>query len=334
MQLRGENMQFYVYKWFVKDTGEVFYIGKGCKVRYRQTKKRNSIFKDIYNNNICENEIIKTFSTEEEAFAYENEQILLYKSIGQCKANLDSGGSGGLHSVWTSEMRANKSIHNPMKDPVQRKRMSQHNPMKNKDVSERVRLTHIKPVIINNVRFESVKSASAHFNVQAGTIIKWCRKGFNYKMQSCYYEGETPKFIPQKRYNLGGCKAIKYKNQVYESSTDIAKELGLHPSTVGKWAKKGFDPQGNSCKYLGDTNVYAYKKSIRGEHNSRIVRVNGIEFESIVKATKYFGVGRTTLQPYFAGRRKSTKYVCEYVNQQPSHGKSDNSTMKGSTTNE
>ena len=327
-------MEFYVYKWYVKDTGEVFYVGKGCKVRYRQTRKRNQIFKDFYNNNICENQIIKTFQTEEDALAYENEQITFYKSIGQCKANLDNGGKGGTHSAWTAEMRANKSKNNPMKNPTQRKRMSEHNPMKNKEVAMRVRLKNIKPVIINNVRFESVKAASKHFKVTEWTVIKWCRKGFNYDMQSCYYEGETPKPITQKRYNLGGCKPAKYKNKIYESPMDIAKELNVDHSTVGKWLKRGFDPNGNVCRYLNDTNIYTYKKPVRGEQNCRPIRVNGIEFESIKAATKYFGVSDSLFAPYLAGKRKTTKYICEYVNQQPSRGNSDNSTTKGSTTNE
>ena len=52
---------YYVYKWFLKDTGEVFYIGKGCGDRYKNTSKRNKKFKEIYNTNPdnCAVEIIK-----------------------------------------------------------------------------------------------------------------------------------------------------------------------------------------------------------------------------------------------------------------------------------
>lgn len=327
-------MEFYVYKWYIKETGEIFYIGKGCNARYKQVRMRNKIFNEIYNNNVCESEILKFFKTEKEALKFENEQILLYKSMGQCKANLDNGGKGGMHFSWTKEMREYKSLYNPMKTPLQKRRMIEHNPMKNKEVSAKVRLANIKPVIIDNVRFESVKIASKHFNVSQSTIIKWCKKGFNYDMKSCYYDGETPKPITQKRYNLGGCRQVKYKNKVYESPIDIAKELGLHHSTIVKWLKKGFDPKGNSCQYLDDKNVYSYKKFINGEQNCCPVKVNGIKFKSIVEATKYFGVSKSTFAPYLAGKRKNTKYICEYVNQQPSYGKTEKSTIKGSTTNE
>ena len=37
---------FYVYEWFVKETGEVFYVGKGIKNRYK-VKKHNKFFNDF-----------------------------------------------------------------------------------------------------------------------------------------------------------------------------------------------------------------------------------------------------------------------------------------------
>lgn len=33
---------YYVYIWFVKETGEVFYVGKGHGDRYKTMKKRSS----------------------------------------------------------------------------------------------------------------------------------------------------------------------------------------------------------------------------------------------------------------------------------------------------
>ena len=37
---------FYVYEWFVKESGEVFYVGKGTKNRYK-VKKHNKFFNDF-----------------------------------------------------------------------------------------------------------------------------------------------------------------------------------------------------------------------------------------------------------------------------------------------
>jgi len=41
-----DNKKYYVYEWFMKDTGEIFYVGKGSGKRYK-FKDRNYIFKDI-----------------------------------------------------------------------------------------------------------------------------------------------------------------------------------------------------------------------------------------------------------------------------------------------
>ena len=39
---------YYVYEWYVKETGEIFYVGKGTKNRYK-VKKHNRFFNDFIN---------------------------------------------------------------------------------------------------------------------------------------------------------------------------------------------------------------------------------------------------------------------------------------------
>ena len=56
-----EEKYFYVYKWFNTETNEVFYIGKGCNDRYKETYHRNKKFLEYYNNNSCSSEIIEFF---------------------------------------------------------------------------------------------------------------------------------------------------------------------------------------------------------------------------------------------------------------------------------
>ena len=115
---------FYVYKWFIKNTNEIFYIGKGTKNRFKQVSRRNKLFKDVYSNNDCGVEIIEYFEKEEEAFKKEYDLICYYKKIGQCKCNLDNGGNGGCNFIWTPEMKEYYSKYNVMKNEKQRKRMS------------------------------------------------------------------------------------------------------------------------------------------------------------------------------------------------------------------
>ena len=85
---------FYVYEWFNKDTGEVFYVGKGKGYRSTNKTQRNRYFKNYFNKYDCEVRKIAIDLSEEESFKLETEKILEYKEKGQCKCNLAIGGGG------------------------------------------------------------------------------------------------------------------------------------------------------------------------------------------------------------------------------------------------
>ena len=70
--------QFYVYEWFIVETEEVFYIGKGKGKRYKSLR-RNKFFKDIYNCHNCDVRIIKDNLSEKDAFELEIKMIKDYK---------------------------------------------------------------------------------------------------------------------------------------------------------------------------------------------------------------------------------------------------------------
>ena len=95
---------FYVYEWFIKSTNEIFYVGKGSGRRYK-VRKHNRFFNDVVKNNDCDSRIVKTFQTEEEAFAYEYERIHKLQEKGLCKCNISSGGNGGTVKWWDEARR-------------------------------------------------------------------------------------------------------------------------------------------------------------------------------------------------------------------------------------
>lgn len=323
---------FYVYEWYNKETDEIFYVGKGTKKRYLQTTKRNRLFTEYLSKNNCSSRIIKIFETEQEAFEYEHERIVELKAKNQAFANLDYGGCGGVNFIWTEEMRKYKSVHNPMKSEEQRHRMSQKNPMKRAEVQEKVKKAVSKPVIIGGNEYPSLIAASKHFGVCEATIKKWVKKGISPLNEPCRYKGQPQKEYSG-RYNKAGCREINYNNKIYESPIDVAKEIGLHNSTICKWAKKGFSPNGVICKYLDDETEYIYKPFINGQSNKKPIMVNGTIYPSKNEAEIALGLSKGYLAPYIAGTRKNKLFICEYVNQQPSHTNSDNSSMEGSTTN-
>lgn len=173
-----EYIVFYIYEWYNAITREVFYVGKGTKKRYLQVSRRNQYFKDYYQNNPCEVRIISYYDSEEEAFKAENQRILELKAIGQCKCNLDNGGTGGVNYVWTEEMREYKSKFNPMKRAEQRERMSHENPMKNPEVAKKVASKKQKKVIYK------VKDTSP--------LCKALKAGKKYKGHDCCYANQQP----------------------------------------------------------------------------------------------------------------------------------------------
>lgn len=323
---------YYVYEWFIVETGEIIYVGKGTNRRYK-VRKHNKLFNEMISRVKCESRIIKEFESESDAFSFEHQRVEELKSIGQCTCNIYGGGCGGTTDWWTSERRKQYSVKNVMRSEAQRQRMSKNNPMKNHEVAKRAGLQKRRPVIINGKEYDSVLEVMRVYNVCADTVQRWCRKGINSKGESCRYKDEEQVEFTGTRYNKGGCRAIIYDGRRYESGIDIARELGLSNSTINHWAKKGFTPNGIVCRYEDEKRVLTYKKTIPGEFNRKPVIVNGVKYSSIRNAEDALGLKHGYLAAYFKGTRKNSKYICRYDNQQPSRGNSDDSTPEGSTTN-
>ena len=230
-------------------------------------------------------------------------------------------------------MRAYFSKHNPMKNEAQRKRMSESNPMQNKEIALAVGKKRARKVIINEKEYDSVKAVCDAYNTAYQTVRNWCLKGINPLGEECRYADEEQVVFTGKRYKKGACKNIEYNGIVYEAAKDVADELGVTPTTITRWAQKGFSPDGIKCRYLDDDRECVYKKADPGEKSRRAIMVNGVVYASIKEAEASLGLHKGRLAPYLAKNRKNNAFVCEYVNQQPSQGNSDSSTLEGSTTN-
>ena len=102
---------FYVYEWFIKNTNEIIYVGKGSKNRYK-VRKHNYIFNEFIKRYNCDSRIVKYFESEKEAFAAEFDRINELKLIGQCVCNINAGGAGGTIEHWTEERRKTYSENN------------------------------------------------------------------------------------------------------------------------------------------------------------------------------------------------------------------------------
>lgn len=91
-QCNGEK-RFYVYEWFVKDTGEVFYIVKGTGQRYLQDK--NYEFMKVNNAYDVDVRIVKNQLSEHEALELEENLMIQRTNEGYVLANVQVPVIGG-----------------------------------------------------------------------------------------------------------------------------------------------------------------------------------------------------------------------------------------------
>ena len=238
---------FYVYEWFNVETNVIFYVGKGCRNRYKSTTQRNKLFKEYYEKNNCKSRIVKRFNNENDAFEYEHKKIIELKKINQCFCNLDNDGIGGVNFIWTNEMRKYKSKYNPMKSIKNRNKMSINNPMKNKDISEKVANTKKKRVFIKGIIFDSLVDAGKYFDVFPTEISTWCKRGYDRDKKPCrYYEEKQKQFIIKTTCS----KKVIIDDLEFNSLRDACNYLGVKDTSPLCKALKNNKPyKGHICKY-------------------------------------------------------------------------------------
>lgn len=322
-----ENL-FYVYEWYIVDTNEVIYVGKGTKNRYK-VKKHNNIFNRMIKDNNCNSRIIKYFDNENDAFIYEEKHIKELQKNGQCICNIYNGGYGGTVSWWNEEKREWYSNNNIMKTQKQKDRMSKNNPMKNKDVAKKVNSQKKRPVIINDKIYKSVKDVCDEYNVSLSTVSGWCVNGYTSDGKKCSYL-DSIDAQPYVCKNNGQKRRVIYKGNVYDSATSLSKEIGFSQTTVSRWCRNGRDSFGNECRYEDDD-----RTTIMQTNMSHIpISINGKWYASKSEASRDLGISTYEITLYLDGKKYNEKYICEYGNQQPSCNSTNNNITEGSETNE
>lgn len=333
---------FYVYEWYVVESGDIFYVGKGTKRRYK-CRNRNKLFNEMLATHKCDVRIVAYFDNEKDAYEYEFDRIKELRSIGQCSCNISDGGTGGSPDVWSDEMRQMFSEHNVMKsedqrermrnkNPMQRsdqqERMSKYNPMKDRVIAEKTNGQKRRPLIINGRNFRSVYEAMEAYGVSRSAIMGWCQRGTTPDGSLCHMlDVDAGEVYTLK--NTGQKRAITYRGKHYSSATELAKELGVAQTTVSRWCRDGFDTSGNQIRYDDDTREIVMPASTR---RSTIV-VNGKWYPTKSAAARSVGISTYLLTQYLEHKKHSDDLICEYGNQQPSRENSSQSIPEGSTTN-
>ena len=221
---------FYVYEWYNTNTEEIFYVGKGTRNRYKQISGRNYLFKNYYENNDCAVRIIKFFDQESDAFAYEHERIIELKKNGQCFCNLDNGGTGGVNFIWTEEMRAYKSVYNPMKDEL---------------IAKKVGIKHRK-IVIYQGKETTCQEIAQRTGMHVATIQNWCKRGYDTDGNSCYYKEN---YISANKKTTNS-KGVLIDGQFFPSLRAACCFLGIKDtSPLCRALKSGKKYKGHFCEY-------------------------------------------------------------------------------------
>ena len=243
---------FYVYEWFVIETGEIFYVGKGTGLRYK-VKKHNKFFNDFIKRYDCDSRIIREFDEEKFAFEYEYERVKELKAIGQCACNIYEGGFGGDSNSWTEEKRDKYSKNNVMKSSEQRERMRTCNPMKNSNTVDKVKNKLYRAVVIDGVEYKRALDAAERYGVTELTIRKWVKNGSTSSGKECHYKDGMPirnHIINNVKYDKKKhSKPVSIDNMIFESLIDAANYLGATQSNLRTAIKRDNKYKGHVVKY-------------------------------------------------------------------------------------
>lgn len=127
----NQERRYYVYEYYIVETDEVFYVGKGTKDRYKYVR-RNKMFCDFYNSHNCSVRKVKDNLTEAEAFMLEHFLIIYYKE--ETNYRLTNQNCGGLSKGSYFQMSdARKSAYDKMRGMPNKKNKGEGNGMYGKN---------------------------------------------------------------------------------------------------------------------------------------------------------------------------------------------------------
>ena len=98
-----QKKKYYVYAWFYKQTGKLFYIGKGTKYRYRSKKRDNSTLVEIINTCDCDSKILKGNLNDENIYYFKTSELQI-ESEEETEWSIDGEYSGKVKSIKISNL--------------------------------------------------------------------------------------------------------------------------------------------------------------------------------------------------------------------------------------
>ena len=206
--------KYYVYEWYIEDTNEIFYVGKGTGNRVTSMKNRNSYFKNIRKKYKCNYRILKYFRNENDAYNYELKRGLELKEIGQAKACYVLGNlkkfiddsflekmektafkkerttwnKGKKMSAEYKEKCRKRTLGTKQSEETKKKRSnSLKNHIVTKEARKKIGLSKMKPIILINLEtkeektYNQISNLAKELNVCQSSLCRPLKSGKIYK---------------------------------------------------------------------------------------------------------------------------------------------------------
>ena len=167
-----QRNDYYVYEWFIVETGEVFYVGKGCNNRCYQTNRRNKMFNDFYNTHNTDVRKVFTNLTEQEAFNKEIELIKHYRNNTSFRQTNQTDGGDGAYTLKYKSDEELKLIREKQRESMLGKHNGTKNPMYGKCWHDNKTEEEIREIYLRIAEKNRGRKASAESRLKMSISAK------------------------------------------------------------------------------------------------------------------------------------------------------------------
>ena len=312
--------KYYVYAWYIKDTKEIFYIGKGSNKRYKIKKRENKAFMNILENNECDSEILVDNLTEEDAFQLEKVFIAYFKDISSNLTNVGEGGenppriTGKRPKEWANKIRESQiefyKIHPEYKEAASKRLKDFLKTDAGKAFSQKSLETR-QGQEFRLAQAERCQKANrtTEYRIRQSELMKEIYKSDELRARE--RGANNPRAQGVRQYDL----EMNFISE-YSTITEAAKSLGISISRISDAARGNRKTAGGYIwKFSNDKQIRHKKKPVYNIENDKNLKpilqydLNGNflrEYRGIAEATRLNGFkNRTNIICNLKGRTKS-----------------------------
>lgn len=327
MKLNDEN-RYYVYAWYIKNSGEIFYIGKGTGNRYKTRTRENVYFMRIINKYDCEPMILKDGLSEKEAFDLEIKLIAYYRVHSKRFTNVLDGGDSPPDTTGiprTDEWKKNISEN--------LKKYYNDNPEAKENISKRMKAflqtekgREFTKKSIEAKKNDEYRNSQREKSMIANNTPEYKKRQSEIMKQRCQTERNLNRLNGANNHNAQSVIQMDLNGNVikeYSTMTQAQNETGISIKNISRAANGDRKTAGGYIWKLSSGRIIKLKKYKRGKTNTACSKpvfqydLNGTllsEYTSVSEAVKQNGFpDHSNLSANLNGKTKTAYgYVWKY----------------------